>query len=446
MKSLTEGSPVKLLLGFSIPYLMVNLFQQIYNIADTLIVGRILGTNAMTAVGSTGNLMWLTAAVPTSLCLGFSMLTAQFFGAKNENGIKKSFANSIVIAVFATAILSVFGSVFLYDILELFNFPAEIINDTHKYFIWIMIGLVPNTVFFLNSSMMRALGESKSPMYFSVISCVINIVLDYVLIADFKMGTEGAGIATFISQVISAILSSVFLFRSFPALHFGVNDLVIHRETAKSLLKLGIPVAFFDLVNASGGIVSTFAVNSLGIDYVTAITAATKICSFCTTPIFAIGSAVTVYAAQNYGAKEYIRIKQGANAAIVMMLIWNAFVVFFSAVFSKPIISFVANTESDFIINSAYTYLIWVCAGYVFVDGILVYRSTIQACGRSVVPVISSFGELFGRILGVFYLVKAFGFIGVILIGPLAWLMGMVINAIGYFKFIAAFKNIGNET
>lgn len=435
-RDLTTGKPFRLILSFAIPFLMVNLFQQIYNIADMLIVGRILGTEAMTAVGSTGNLMWLTISASTSLGLGFSMLTAQYFGAKNQEGVKKSYSVAVLLCVVFNVILSVLGIMFLREILIIFKFPEEIINDTYSYFKWILAGVIPNAVFSLNSNMMRALGEAKTPMAISVISCVINVVLDYVMIAFFKMGTAGAGVATFISQTISCIISIIFVIRHFPQLHFRIGDMMPDRHIVKSLMKLGLPVAFFDVMNSSSAVIGQFAVNSMGVDYITAVTAGSKIASFLNTALFAVGSAVTVFAAQNYGAGRFDRIKRGVRDSIVIMTSWNIFMVVFCIFAGKPLIGFVANTENMFIIENAYNYLNINVVLYIFVVLILAFRSTIQACGNSTAPVISAFGELFGRLFAAFYLAKVFGFMGVILINPTACIIATVINGIGYLSFV----------
>ena len=439
-KDLTYGKPFKLLLSLAIPFLMVNLFQQIYNLADMLIVGRILGVKAMTAVGSTGNLMWLTISASTSLGLGFSMLTARYFGAKNEEGVANSYSASVVLSAAFNIILSSLGVIFSREILIVFKFPKEIINDTYNYFIWIMIGIVPNSVFTLNSNMMRALGEAKAPMVISMISCVINIVLDYVMIAIMGLGVAGAGIATCISQIISCLISIIFLYRHFPVLRFNARKIIPDIHIAKSLIKMGLPVAFFDVMNSSSGVIGQYAVNSMGVDYVTSVAAASKLVTFLSTAIFAVGSAVTVFAAQNFGARRFDRIRRGVRDSIVMMTLWNVFMVVFGVVCGRFMIGFIANTDNAFIIDNAYKYLVINAVLYILIVFILAFRSTIQACGNSTAPVISAFGELFGRVFAAFYLTKLFGFMGVILINPTACAVAMIINGIGYMAFIKKTK------
>lgn len=441
-KSLTSGSPFKLILTFAIPFMMVNIFQQIYNIADTLIVGRILGTNAMTAVASTGTLMWFTVSAPTSLALGFSMLTAQFVGAKDEYSIKRSFSNGLVLSLLFTGIMSMLGIVFLKDILQLFKFPKEIFADTYKYFIWIMYGLVPNTIFYFNSSIMRSLGDSKTPMVFSVFSCMVNIILDYILISKTNLGTCGAGIATFIAQVVTCIISSIYLYKNFPILHFPKKYLLPDKKIVKSLVIMGAPVALFDIINASGGVIGQYAVNTMEMHIVTAVAAASKAINLLITPLFAIGSAFGVYVAQNYGAKEYGRIKQGAKATAAILIGWNVIIILISLFFSTPIISFIANTTDAATIKYATIYINTSNILYIIVDFILVHRSALIACGKNVAPVISGIGELLGRSFGTFVLTSMFGFWGVLMIGPVAWVLGMLINLTGYHIFM---KNLSKE-
>ena len=439
-KSLTSGSPFKLILNFAIPFLLVQVFQQIYNIADTLIVGRILGTNAMAAVGSTGSLAWLTIAIPSSLGLGFSMLTAQFFGAKNEKGVKKSYSNSFVMTFAISTIISAIGTIFLFDILKIFQFPDEIISDTYSYFIWITLGILPNGLFLLNSNMLRALGVSKIPTLLSILSCVLNIILDIVCIGIFKMGTAGAGFATFISQIGACVICHIYLFGNFPELRFSYKDLGLNKDIAVKLLKLGIPVAVFDVVNASGGVIGQYATNYMGIELVTASTVANKVLSFMYTPLFAIGSSLTVYTAQNYGAKEFKRIKQGVNSSIIMKLLWNVVMIVTALLLSDILCSFVGSTSDEYILKNAKYYLVMNCGCSVFLSAILVYRSPLQACGFNTAPVISSFAELSAKLICAFYIVKVAGYHGVVLLNPLTWLFAGIVNMIGYYIFLHKIK------
>ncbi len=439
-KNLTSGSPAKLILFFALPYLMVNLFQNIYNIADMLIVGRILGTHALAAVGSTGSLTWFINGTLSSLALGFSMLTAQYFGADNTLCVKKSFSNAITITFFSTILITLLCIIFMNPILDALNTQKEIYDDTYSYIIWIMWGLIPSTAYILLSSMLRALGDSKTPMIFSIISCIVNIALDYVFIKYFNMGTGGAGFATFLAQLLSFILCAVFLIKRFPILHFPASYLIPNRKMIGNLLKIALPVAFLEMVNSSGSLISQYAVNSLGVDCVTAATTGNKINSFMWIPTFAFGSALSMFCAQNYGAKEYDRIKNGVHQTNLMMYGWTVFQIIFITLCGKWLGGTVANTSDGEIINNIHLHTTISSLFSLILVPLINYKAALQSCGRAAMPVFSGFFELCGRTTASLIIAPIYGFIGISFVGPIAWLLGFIPILIDYILFLKKMK------
>ena len=323
MTDLTTGSSLKRILSFSVPFLIGNLFQQLYNVADMVIVGRTLDPLAYTAVGSTGSLVWFASGAIQSLTAGFAVITAQHKGAQNEENIKRSFGASIRLSAIISVLLSLICVIFARKILALLNTPEDIMDRAYGYIVWIFAGLIATALFNLLSHMVRALGDSKTPLYFLIIACVINIILDYVFIAICGMDTDGAGLATVLAQLLSGLLCIIYIKKKHPLLHISRRHLVWDKKMEKSLLRVGIPMAFLNMVLSVGSIVTQFVTNGLGTFYVTAQTTAAKIETFFVQPMLSLGSAVSVFAAQNYGARKYERVIDGTRKTLYFCYLWS---------------------------------------------------------------------------------------------------------------------------
>lgn len=441
---LTKGKPAKLIFFFAIPYLIGNLFQQFYNMADTVIVGRILGMNALAAVGATGSIVWFAMGSIQGLTTGFAAITAQRFGANDPDGIKKSFGISIVLSAVFTAILMWFCITFAMPILELLQTPEEIIKDSYNYVMWIFVGLFATTVFNLLSNMIRALGDSKTPLVFLIIACIVNIVLDIVFIYNFKMGPEGAGLATALAQFVSDILCIIYIVAKMPALHISLADLKPEKTLTLGLLKTGIPMAFLNIVLSVGGIIIQFVNNGLGTLYVATYSAANKLEQFIVQPVISFGAAVSVFAAQNYGAGEYKRIRSGINQCIVMCLAMSVSITVLMAFFGKGLIYAVAGGESAELIQNGYNYIIINSVCSIILVPLVIYKSVLQSLGRAVIPMLTGFVEVGCRALGSLVLVEYFGFIGVCFANPLAWLGAFLLIVVDYWLLLAKFKKLEN--
>lgn len=442
---LTKGKPAKLIFFFAIPYLIGNLFQQFYNMADTVIVGRILGMNALAAVGATGSIVWFSMGSIQGLTTGFAAITAQRFGANDINGIKKSFGISIVLSAIFTAILTWFCITFAMPVLELLQTPQEIINDSYNYIMWIFVGLFATTIFNLLSNMIRSLGDSKTPLVFLVIACIVNIILDIVFIKTFKMGPEGAGLATAIAQLVSDILCIVYIAKKLPALHISVKDLKPEKILTFSLIKTGLPMAFLNSVLSIGGIIIQFVNNGLGTLYVATYSAASKIEQFITQPILSFGAAVSVFAAQNYGAGKYKRIRHGVNQCIGLCMIIAFALTIIMLVFGKLFMYAVAGGESAELLQNGYYYIVINSICCVILVPLVIYKSVLQALGHAIIPIITGFIEIGCRALGSLVLVPILGFFGICFANPLAWLGALVLLFIDYYILTKKFKKLEAE-
>lgn len=394
---LTKGSPMKQIFLFSIPFLIGNLFQQFYNIADMVIVGRTLDTNAYAAVASTGGLVWFTSGSIQALTVGFSAITARFFGAKDEEGIKRSFASAIRLSAIISIIFALLCIIFCRPLLEFLRTPDDIFDRTYRYIIWMFAGLIATALFNLLSNMLRSLGDSKTPLYFLVIACVVNIILDFLFIAVCGMDTDGAGLATVLAQLISGLLCIVYIAKKHPLLHVKRRHFKADKALDLSLLRIGIPMAFLNMVLSVGSIIIQFVTNGMGTLYVSAQATGAKIETFVTQPLLSLGSASAVYAAQNYGAGKYSRIVEGGRKTFLLGALWSLIACVLLIPFGKAVVSLLASGASDEVISNAYLYILINTLLSFMVGPLIIGKSILQALGITTMSMISGFTEIVGR-------------------------------------------------
>ena len=285
MRDLTKGSPAKLILLFTVPLLIGNVFQQFYNMIDMIIVGQTLGKNALAAVGATGSLTFLIIGFAQGLTAGLSIIMAQRFGAQDFRGVKKSFAVAIIISFTVTAILTVLSLVFLRPLLLLMQTPPDIIQQAQEFISVILGGMFASMAFNLLSNMIRALGDSRTPLFFLIFAVIINVILDLVFIINFHMGIAGAGYATVIAQISASLMCVIYIKRKIPLLQVSKSDFKIDKDTIFTHLNAGLPMAFQSSIIAIGAVVLQSALNSLGTDVVAAQAAAGRIDQFATQPM-----------------------------------------------------------------------------------------------------------------------------------------------------------------
>ena len=309
-KSMTSGKPVKLILLFALPLIVGNIFQQFYSMADTVIVGRTIGVNALAAVGCTGSVSFFILGFVMGFTSGLSILIAQRFGAEDEEGIRCSFAAGIILSIALTIVMTLFAVALVRPAMELLQTPEEILDDAVSYIRIIFWGIGASVLFNLGSNTMRALGDSRTPLYFLIFACCVNIVLDIVLIAVVGMGVAGAGVATIFSQLLSGICCFVYIWKKMPVLRINRHHFHLARKQLGDHLRIALPMAFQMSIIAIGALILQFALNGLGAVSVAAYTAAQKIDSIATMPLNSLGQAMTTYTAQNYGAGQYERIKK----------------------------------------------------------------------------------------------------------------------------------------
>ncbi|MCX7657096.1 MAG: MATE family efflux transporter [Oscillospiraceae bacterium] len=430
---MTKGNPLKLIITFSIPLFIGNLFQQLYSIIDTLIVGRTIDVKALAAVGATGAISFLIIGFVIGFTAGFAVVTAQFFGAGDYDGVRRSVTSAIMLSAVFTVIVTLLSALSAMPLLKLMDTPQDIINDSYSYIIIIFWGIFASVFYNLLASTIRALGDSRTPLIFLIIASILNIILDFTLILNFKMGVAGAAWATVISQLVSGLLCLVYVSKKFPILKLKKNDWQLDVEIAKNQLKIGLPMAFQFSVTAIGVMVLQSALNSFGSITVAAYTTAVKIEQIATQVFPALGTTMATYSAQNYGAGEYARIRQGvAKASLIalVMSIIGGLAVFF---LGENIAELFVGTDQPEVIKQANVYL-HLISFFFFVLGMLfIFRNTLQGIGKSTMPFLAGVTELFMRIVAALILSKIFGYFGVCLASPIAWIGATLLLTVSYF-------------
>lgn len=439
-KDMTIGDPFKLILFYSIPLLLGNMFQQMYSMADTIIVGKLLGTNALAAVGTTGPMNFLVLGFVMGITSGFAVITAQRFGAKDENGVRRSVAMNIMLCIIIGLLCMVASLSTARFILRIINTPIEIFDDAAEYIIIIYIGIPATMLYNATACILRALGDSKSPLYFLIISSILNIILDIVLILYFDMGVAGAAWATVISQAFAGIISLIYMAIRFPILRIHHRDFTWDMWFAWQHLKIGLPMAFQFSITAIGVIILQGALNVFGPVKIAAYTAAQKVEQLVTAAASTFGVTMANYAGQNLGAKNINRIKAGTWQCSILSVLFSIFAMFVVFVFPEQLTSlFIKGTQPD-VINASRTYL-RICGTFFPVLFLLfIYRNVLQSIGRGFMPLMAGVAELAARTIASYTLPGIFGYAGICIAGPLAWIAATIPLAIAYFVIIKDFK------
>ncbi|MDR0643357.1 MAG: MATE family efflux transporter [Treponema sp.] len=421
-KNLTVGNPALLIVGFTVPLLIGNLFQQFYNMADAFIVGRTIGIEALAAVGCTGSINFLIMGFMMGFTQGLSIITSQRFGAGDDRGVKKSFAVSIVLGFCITAILMLISIPSARSLLILLNTPEEIFSAAYAYIIVIYWGFPASLLFNICSNMMRAVGDSMTPLIILVIACIINIILDYTFILIFKMGVEGVAYATVIAQIAAGLLCVPYIIKKFPSLHISKEDWKLNRQEIWAHIRVALPMGFQMSIIAIGAVAVTFALNNLkNTIAVAAFAAAQKIDMLATMPLASFGAAMTTYSAQNFGARRIDRIKKGVIQCFAISGTFSLFMgalYFFVGEYISALFLGSGQTEA---VRLSHLYLKINGGLYILLSWLFIARQSLQGLGNSIVPTIAGIMELFMRTFAAIFLSAIFGFTGICFASPLAW-------------------------
>ncbi|KRM10581.1 MATE family efflux transporter [Paucilactobacillus suebicus] len=439
MRDLTQGNPLKLILWFTLPLFIGNLFQQLYNFTDVLIVGQTLGVDALAAVGSTGSLNYLIIGFATGLTAGFSIVTAQRRGSRDYRGVRKSFATSIVMSIFVTIALTAISLIFLDPIMHLMSTPADIYGDARKFISIIFTGIFASMAFNLLSNEIRALGDSKTPLWFLIIGTIVNVALELLFILVFHWGVAGAGWATVISQVISSLLCVIYIYRRIPLLQVHLSDFKgVFKEMAVHA-RFGFPMAFQSSIIAIGSIFMQSALNGLGTTSVAATTSATKIDQLASLPMMSFGITMATFTAQNIGAGQYERIIKGVRQSLFASVAFSIVVGFLIILFGQHMVMLFIGNQSPAVLKLTQVYFNIVGSSYWILAILFIIRYTLQGLGQSVVPTVAGTAELVMRSFSALVLAANFGYAGACFANPLAW-VGSVAVLVG--SYVAAIKHL----
>ena len=428
-KTLTEGTPWKQILLFSIPIFWGNVFQLLYSLVDTKIVGSTLGTEALAAVGSVSTLHTLMTGFLNGLTLGFSLITAMCFGAKNRKRLKKTFAAAISLGVLTTLALVLMLMIFLHPVLNLLHVPQAQFEMAYAYISVLIVGLFATLFYNLCANTLRAIGDALTPLIFLIVATVSNIGLDYLFILGFQMGVQGAAYATVLAQLLSVVLCLIRIFRKFPILHIEKEDFRFDRELMAEMYKSGLSMGLMSCLVGIGTILLQSAINTLGTTVIVAHTAARKVFELVSLPNSVLGSAMATYCGQNYGARCFDRIRQGIRASLIIAAVWAVVVFLICHTIEGKLIQFVASTTNPDVIYWGSTYL-KVDMSFIVICGVIVIlRNSMQGFGDRVIPVFSSCIELAGKIIFAFVFAPMFAYWGIIWAEPMVWI-AMVIPLI----------------
>ena len=421
-KDMTKGSPFKLILGFAFPMLLGMLFQQFYNLVDTMIVGKTLGVSALAGVGATGSINFMIIGFCMGICNGFAIPVAQQFGAGKYSELRKYVFNGYICSAVFAVVMTALSVVFCAPILRLLNTPDDIFMHAYNYIVIIFAGIP--TVFLYNivSGIIRSLGDSKTPVYFLVLSSVINIVLDFILIIYAKMGVAGAGIATVISQLVSGVGCTIYMYKKFDILKANRQENVVRKRYVVNLCYIGVPMGLQYSITAIGSTILQSAVNGLGSSYVAAMTAGSKMFNFTCCPFDALGSTMATYGGQNVGAGKIDRLGKGIRAAMIIGAVYSVValvVLFFTTDYIALLFVDAAEVE---IIRLTRRFILASALFYIPLTGVNVYRFCIQGMGYSVFAILAGVFEMLARTLVAIFLIPVIGFNGACLANPAAWI------------------------
>lgn len=439
VKDMTQGKPVSLIVNFALPLMLGNVFQQLYTVVDTMVVGKGLGVGALAAVGSADWLNWMMLGIVQGLTQGFAILMAQRFGAKEEEKLRQTIGLSTVLSLLSSLVLMAVGQLTVNPVLEAMNTPAEIHANAELYLRIMFMGIPVVMAYNLLACILRSLGDGKTPLNAMIVASVINVILDIVFVLVFHWGIAGAAVATLIAQVFSGLFCYRKL-RQIKMLRMHRSHFKWNSSRAITLFKLGIPMAFQNAIISIGGMLVQTVVNGLGVLYIAGFTATNKLYGILEIAASSYGYAMITYVGQNLGAKKIDRIRKGQRAAIVVAIITSIVIAVCMIGFGKGILSmFVSGTQEEVTetLRIAYYYLVIMSLFLPVLYILHVTRSTIQGMGNTVLPMASGIAEFVMRTGAALLLPLLAGDIGIFYAEILAWIGADIILVPSYYYVIS---------
>ncbi len=440
VKNMTTGDSLKLLFGFMVPLIIGNIFQQIYSISDIIIVGRAIGVNALAAVGAAAPIFMLFVMITLGLTNGFTVLTGQFYGAGNLEKVRRSVATSTTLSLISVVLLDIliFGT--LDWTLELMNMPEVLYQDARSYVAIIAAGLWAMMGYNFLSGILRALGDSRTPLYFLIIGVLVNIVLALLFIIPLGWGVPGSAYALVLSEALSVVLCLFYIRKKFPELNLRKGDWKWDTAFAWQHLKMGIPMAGQFSVIGIGILLIQAVCNKFGPDYIAGFTAAMRVEQLALQPMISFGIAMAVFCAQNYGARKFDRIRSAVRKCSMLAVLFSlvsGLVVFF---FSQDIVAVFMEGDHPRVMDAAVRYLHYSVPFYFFLSQIFIYRGSVQGMGIGSVPLISATIELVMRTGAAEILTEWWGYKGICYASPIAWVAASIFLFSSFHYFLRLFE------
>lgn len=421
--NLTTEPVLKSLLLFSLPILISNVFQQLYNTTDTMIVGNFMGSQALAAVGATSSLFELIVGFAIGVGNGMGIVIARHYGAKEKELVKKSVAGAIVVGVVLTLFIMLISLLLLHPLLTLLQTPENIIGQAYDYIFIIMIFVGVTIAYNLGAGVLRAIGDSMTALYILILAAVFNVILDLLFIVKFQMGVQGAAFATIVAQGMAALLCIFYILRKVRLLIPSKRHFKLDKHLYRDFLGQGISMGLMTSIVAIGSVILQTAINQLGVNIIAAQTAARRIQGFFIMPLNSIALAMVTFVAQNFGAKKFDRIIRAIKISLALSATWSLLTVILFLFSATTMVRWISgSTDTELLANG--TQFLHIASLFYIVLGILyILRNTLQGLGEKVIPLISSVIELVGKIIFVAFIIPRLGYLGVILCEPLIWVV-----------------------
>lgn len=434
IQDMTKGNPLKLILLFSLPILIGNIFQQLYHLADIFIVGRLLGENALAAVGASAPIFFTFLIIAFSFTGGLTAITAQRFGAKDYDGVRRSVTHSIRASLILGIGLTFILLITLTPLLKILNIPQTIFKDSYNFILILGFALILIIFSNLLFGFIRALGDSRTPLYFLIFTTIMNIIFNLIFIKQLKLGVIGSALGTVLAIFISVICCLIYIKIYYPILYIKKQDWTYNKDFMKEHLNIAIPMSIqFSILSLSIMIIQAVC-NSFGEKIIVGFTIALRIEQLATQPLLAIGLAMATFVAQNYGAGRLRRIRKGVKQALATSFLISIVMSFCVLIFGSKLIGLFLENPDSFTINIGASYLRISILFYFFLGAIFIFKNTLQSLGKPKYPVISGFIELGIRAFSAIILASHIGYEGIYYASPLAWLGGSIVVMYGYYK------------
>ena len=421
--NLTDGPILQSIIAFAIPIIISNIFQQLYNTADIIIVGRFLGQDSLAAVGATAAIFELIVGFALGVGNGMGIIIARHYGARNHRLLKRAVASTIVIGAVLSLLIAVIGSIGMFPLLRFLGTPESIIDQSYAYISIVVLGIAVTFAYNLCAGLLRAVGDSQAALYFLILAAIVNVILDIFCITQLHMGVAGAAVATIIAQGISAILCFVYIKKRVSFLVPSRKDFVRDDELYLDLLSQGLAMGLMSSIVSLGSVMLQSSINALGPVIISAQTSARRIFSFSTLPFAAIAAAMTTFTSQNLGAEKPHRIAKGFRQASLVAIGWALFAFVFLFFVSPWLNQLISGSSDPALLDNAALYNRIGSAFYIPLALLLILRNSLQGLGQKSAPLLSSFIELAGKVLFVIFIIPHTGYLGVILCEPILWVL-----------------------